>query len=329
MGEQRGETDEAERPAHLQPVVDAHVADDLDVDEATFEEVTDELADEITRNDVAVALATPGADDASDEVARLLDGCGLADHTWEELRRRVRQLADVRRYERAATADFTGITWDALAADLSAYALPVMMAWLRRGRIFAECKAKHREVSCPEYWGERLATHFDERQELAGDIVVGALALVVKLGRRGRGWSPDKKASLNTYFVGACVLVFPNLWRRWLKEQGSNRELLADAPHELVPPSCGGLDPFGGDPARIVASRDFVRATLDALSSSVRVVAEPYVLGGATHVEIAERLNITSAAVERRLGRERARQAKTSATENTVQSMGKRKGEPR
>ncbi|MEU4447690.1 hypothetical protein AB0K14_10255 [Actinosynnema sp. NPDC050801] len=224
-----------------------------------------------------------------------------------ELERLLRREADAELFARVRAAGFTGPEYDTLVADLVAYALRVLLPWLRRGRIFAECAAKGRRLEHETWHRARLATSDDDRRELAYETIAEALTLFRRLAVEGRGWTPAGGASLTTYFVGTCVQRFPNVWDRWRREQ------VPDIPTE---------DPVGrygttgrhldldADPARRVTSEDYVRKTLEAMPPKVRVVAEPLVLHDSTLVEIAKDLDTTPGAVEQRLRRYRARHVK-------------------
>ncbi|WP_170191968.1 sigma-70 family RNA polymerase sigma factor [Saccharothrix syringae] len=231
----------------------------------------------------------------------------------EALERAARHLADGRLYARIAAQGFTGFAYDALAFNLTAYALPVMLAWLRRGRIFAECAAKGRGLPYGDRGRERLARSRDDRLELAGETIAKALNLFRKLAVAGRGWSADGGTALTTYFVGTCVQVFPNVWRHWIKEQGWTEEqgadLLMDDLGTLMDTTDRHLDTHT-DPAEIAASRDVVRTALDAMPGPVREVAELLILHGWKLPEVAAYLGTSPGAVEQRLRRYRRQLAR-------------------
>lgn len=286
MGGERSEAREALRPAHLQPEVGGP-----------------------SRDADPVAPSVPGS--TGDPLRALLNDpeltvderAGLV----EALERAARHLVDAGLFAQCVKEGFTGLASDVLTADLVAYALPVMLAWLRRGRIFAECAAKGRPLRCGDRDRERLAGSRDDRLELAGETIAQALKLFRDLAVAGRGWSPAGGAALTTYFVGTCVQVYPNVWRDWLKEQSA--ELPVDDPGMLTGTTGHHLDTHT-DPAEIAASHDLVRAALDAMPDSVRDVAEPLILHGWTLPEVAAHLGTTAGAVEQRLRRYRRQQAK-------------------
>ncbi|GAB2975058.1 RNA polymerase sigma factor [Saccharothrix stipae] len=224
-----------------------------------------------------------------------------------ELERLLRREADAELFARVRAAGFTGPEYDILVADLVAYALRVLLPWLRRGRIFAECAARGRGLKHEPWHQARLATSDDDRRELAHETIAEALTLFRRLAVEGRGWTPAGGTALTTYFVGTCVQSFPNVWGRWWREQ------VPDIPSE---DPVGRYDTTGrhldldADPARIVTSEVFVDSVLERMPAKVRAVVEPLVRHDWTLVQIAEHLRTTPGAVEQRLRRYRAQNVK-------------------
>ncbi len=104
-----------------------------------------------------------------------------------------------------------------------------MLAWLRTGAIFAECRRKHRPIgTAPSTWTD------DDKHDLATDAVVQAILNFREIALVGGDWTPDGGASLKTYFIGACVLAFPTVYRRWKAgHQNDQRSRSAGASHDL------------------------------------------------------------------------------------------------
>jgi DNA-directed RNA polymerase specialized sigma24 family protein len=101
-------------------------------------------------------------------------------------------------------------SWDLLAHELAAYGLSVMRAWIRSGAIFTHVREAGWPVTRPP-----ASFTVEEIYDIAVDTVVSALRLIHKAVFEG-GWSPDHGASLTTYFSGACVRSFPNVYRRFM-----------------------------------------------------------------------------------------------------------------
>ena len=129
---------------------------------------------------------------------------------------------------------------------------------------------------------------------MAGEVVTVALAHfrddVLVPGK----WDPARGAPLTTFFVGQCLLRFPNIYRKWLQQ---------------VPRI--GADPFDvvahGRPSGQDVEDDVIRshaaeAALRAVRSEDARIALVLVGFGHTYPQIAQRLGKTEKAVERTIG---------------------------
>jgi DNA-directed RNA polymerase specialized sigma24 family protein len=58
----------------------------------------------------------------------------------------------------------------------------------------------------------------EEAEQLTEDVVANSILGFQKLLRKGR-WSPEGGASLATFFVGQCIICFPNQYRVWLRDR--------------------------------------------------------------------------------------------------------------
>lgn len=249
-----------------------------------------------------------------------LEGGGFDSEELAEARRAAASLAqrgkDLEIYNDLALAGFTGTAYEMFRADLAAYGFPVVRSWVRRGLMFKYCAERGRPVSATD--DERLylmgATDEarDDRQELAMETAARALkffhAHVLLKGR----WSYEGGATLKTYYVGACVYAFPNVYnreaaqrRRWKPVGGYGLDLALE---EL---RWRPLDPrVDDDPADIVADREIVLGELAGLPPGIRDALTPVVFGDAAFADVAEQLGITERAVEGRLYRYRAERAR-------------------
>ena len=105
---------------------------------------------------------------------------------------------------------YTGSAWRTFSSALVQYGLQVMRVWIANGRIFDQCKRKGRGIP-----GGLPPKGEDEILSLAGMVVTVALnAFRDEVLVPGR-WDPSRGASLRTFFIGQCVLRFPNEYRRW------------------------------------------------------------------------------------------------------------------
>jgi hypothetical protein len=193
---------------------------------------------------------------------------------------------DLALYYELAAAGFQGRAWQRFAEELARYGWAVIHAWLSSGEIFAQCSRRQRAVgTMPLYWTD------DDRFSLAQDTVVAGLRLFRAHGMVRHKWIADGGASLTTYFIGACVLAFPNVYRAWRKEYHDERAVgrteLIDDFHQ-VPAGDPG-------PATIAVNRSVLDS---ALAPPVAPGRRAVVLQelGCTRVEIGELLALADGA---------------------------------
>ena len=201
--------------------------------------------------------------------------------------------ADVELYKRLHEVECDGLEWKVTEHAYFHYGWAVMLAWLKSGLISAKCYEKSRMVRLPEYWSE-------EDQE---DVAAVAVADGTAMFRRAIVddlWDPSLGASLKSYFLGGCVLAFPNAMRGWQRYQrryqGAFLELVKQAEVHRQQTS----------PASVVeavaAVDELVRDESARNQAIMRLLAAGY-----EQVEIAEILRMTPGAVHARLSRLRGR----------------------
>jgi hypothetical protein len=66
----------------------------------------------------------------------------------------------------------------------------------------------------------------DEVAELANETVAKALAHFRRDVLMKGKWDHRRGATLRTYFIGQCLIRFPNIYRRWWAGENRNRGLL-------------------------------------------------------------------------------------------------------
>ena len=119
-----------------------------------------------------------------------------------------------------STDPFADQAFELLAVNLTAYGWGVLCAWLRSGMIFSKCAEQGRPVIPSD--GERavLYNEPDELHGLVNETLAEALVFLRAQAVSGEGkWDPTGDSLLTTYFVGACVLRFPTVYRRWSRLQ--------------------------------------------------------------------------------------------------------------
>jgi hypothetical protein len=205
-----------------------------------------------------------------------------------------RLTADRELVDRIMWEGYRGPAWERLRTALAEYGLVVLSGWIFSGRIFVECRRKGFGAV-----GRRRRVDREEASEMAGETV--ATTLVFFRDRvlvRGR-WDVTRGATLNTYFIGACIRHFPNVYSR-----SDGRELLRflvdddeeDPVGAFVDPS-----PFSRPDRRV----ELVSAVDAIPDSTVREVLL-YEAEGYTQDEAAHRMKVTRWSIEGRLRRYRA-----------------------
>ena len=116
-----------------------------------------------------------------------------------------RQLIDTIRAD-----NFEGLAYDYAATELAKYAIAVLTAWIVNGTIYAKCAEKARPVQR----SRGGPPSHRQAESLAGEVVAVALTRFVEKTLVPDNWDPSRGASLATYFVGQCILSFPNVYRQ-------------------------------------------------------------------------------------------------------------------
>lgn len=140
---------------------------------------------------------------------------GDRSETWEGLDESAALVDhDVRLLLALQAEGFDGTLWTELSNRLARYGLEVMKAWIHSGEIYKRAKLKQRAV---ERARPPLST--DEAIAVAMDTVAEGVELFKKKGLEQHDWNPAGGARLSTYFIGSCVLCFPNVHRGQLTQR--------------------------------------------------------------------------------------------------------------
>lgn len=219
--------------------------------------------------------------------------------TIEEIReadrakaRLARLGSDVQLYERLAEQNFTGVEYELFRAELAAYALPVLRSFIRRKMIYRMCQDAHRPASATDEVREHLAHDADDRLELALETIARGLRLFERYALRGGNWSPERGASLKTFFVGACVRSFSAAFRRWAIEHNHADALALSSEDEE------DHSRAADDPAAYVVGLVRVKDHLDRMKPAARGPAARVALFGETFEEAGQPHDLSARAVE-------------------------------
>lgn len=241
------------------------------------------------------------------------------DHNDDDHERVERLAADQLVYEALKLAGFQGPDWDRFADTLARYGFPIVRAWVLTMRIFHECAKKGVKGARSAGRGGRPFTD-DDADQLADDTVTAAIiAFRDKVLVPGH-WSASGGASLRSFFFRQCLFAFPNVYRRWQRENRIRPEvpLYVDGDDGLTDLFIEPADPSlaGGDPAGAVAAHDEV---LQALREVVRNDRDRAMVvlraAGYADAEIADLLDETLGTVEGVFYRLRRRQRSHQMTQ--------------
>ncbi len=184
-----------------------------------------------------------------------------------------------------------------LERELIRYAVPALCQLLRDGRIISMCAKLGRPLGDSMAWLEFTDA---DRDEFARDMVADAMPVFTKAVFVIRKWSTvrtdedGQAASLKTYFLNACALQFPALYRKWLRHRraqpaGLQPDLYATAPVR--------------DPSGAVDLHDEAVQLLKLIRDSKIRKMLGFRAIGYTAAEAAQRAGLTEKAAESKLGR--------------------------
>ena len=204
-----------------------------------------------------------------------------------------RLAADVDLLTEVMFEGFQGPAWDKMAERLVAYGLVVMKSWLRRGVIFDRCAAKGWRIRNAQPGG--IADE-DDVAGLAHETVWKAvLAYRDNVLIPGR-WDPRKGANLTTYFIGQCMIQFPNVYKRWWRE----RKYQEVPDQETVEQLGRTNEPMG--PVAALLNRSRLRKALKHTDGTDREILG-YYAAGYTYEEIAELTGVKVGTIKSRIHR--------------------------
>lgn len=250
------------------------------------------------RQDPPSAADGAGHCEGRDHLLEMADLVGLVEADLapevpqDELNARSRLAADQLLVDAVLQQGLDGSRHQMLNTMLISYAVPVLKHLLQTGEIVAKCAKLGR-------WRDDsdglLELTEGDRDELAQEMVADALPVFTTAVFVDRRWSPERGASLKTYFVNACALQFPTLYRRWWRHRRSVRPmgLLLD------PDRLGGA----ADPAVQVAIADEAHRLLHEIEDEQMREVVLWRSFGYSASKAAEKAGLSSKAAEGRMAR--------------------------
>ncbi len=201
-----------------------------------------------------------------------------------------RLAADTELAQALMWAQYEGPAWRKFREVLARYGVAVIQKWILSGRIFRECARKG-------FGGiRRRRPHDDEALGMAGETVARAMVFFREKVLIPGAWDPTRGASLRTYFIGACVLHFPNVYDLLQGDEHPEHILVNDRDvGEQVGAVQGSVAGF--QPDKYIEALQAFDALPDATTRRMVLCRA----AGHTDREVAELLGTTTKAVEMRL----------------------------
>jgi hypothetical protein len=97
---------------------------------------------------------------------------------------------------------------------------------IRCGLIFGKCR--ERGLGGLEEPPPGAMTRPDVVEELANQTVAKSLHYFRENVLMRGQWNPNRGASIKSYFIGQCLIRFPNIYRAWLRTEASTNVMLVD-----------------------------------------------------------------------------------------------------
>jgi hypothetical protein len=214
------------------------------------------------------------------------------------------RLADLALLEELAASKFRGVAFDMFVIELAAYGIATLMVLMRTRQIVRQCLLRGRPLvgGLPSQWSR------DDRLEIASETTAIGLRYFTEEVLEPMRWDPHRGASVKTFFVGSCILQFPNVYNRWRtqEQRWSAVEVIEPGTEEAAQPgprNSGWSDPTAETAIREVLTREILR---DIEDPQTRTAAE-MVRRGYRLAEIGAVLGMSADAVGARLYRLRKR----------------------
>lgn len=216
-----------------------------------------------------------------------------------------RRLEDKSLVDELTAAGFTGLLFEITHNELASYGITVMMAWMRTGEITSQCKAIGRPV--PFSAAAVRERSRDERLEVALEATAKGLKFFIDDILKQGKWDHMRGATLKTFFIGSCLLQFPNVYDRWNREQ-DRWDHTHDQDANVDDADALRRDARWSNPTCDEAlRRHAAQQALDGVTDPrTRKAAELYAQGY-SFAEAGARVGLSAAAVEGRLYRLRKR----------------------
>lgn len=212
-------------------------------------------------------------------------------------------------YHLLSDEEFAEHAFEVLAVALVGYAYRVLYGWMGSGFIYRQCAQQGWPVWPTDAERSCLYSQPDEVHDIINETLGEALVQLRRHAISGENkWDPAGGSALSSYFVGACVQRFPNVYRRW------SREFRRRPPTESYSVDDRSVAQLksADDVEQLIVSATQTREMLTTMPPNVRAIVELR-MAGHGYAEIARRTGAGSArAVEGVLHRYRTQQQRSN-----------------
>jgi hypothetical protein len=208
-----------------------------------------------------------------------------------------RMAADVELVTDMALEGYDGPVWRQFANELAKYGVAVFRSWIATGSIYRHCADKGWPV-------KRLSRSFDEDEVegLADETVTEALHHFRGGVLMKHKWDSRRGATLRTYFIGQCLIRFPNVYNAFRRDVIRYEHEPTDELEPLI-----RLSDLSPAPERHVVPHVISVNALESVKSPKVRKVMLMTAEGWMQADIATELGTTEKAVERMLANERDR----------------------
>jgi hypothetical protein len=209
----------------------------------------------------------------------------------------IRREQDQELIAKLAKSNFEGPAQEQFEAELAAYGYPIMMAWTRTGEIVRKTARNGRPIVIP---GSGLGWTREDRSELSSETVARAVDFFREKVLRAGAWDSTRGATIKTYFVGACLFQFPNIYQLWQGERRRWDSLPVVRIDDLDMPELLHQVPSTDDTENRVIARDQLQQVMSELRDKypdLHQIVEMW-LDGYTDAQAAGLLGVTPRTVE-------------------------------
>ncbi|MFG2306693.1 hypothetical protein [Actinacidiphila glaucinigra] len=204
--------------------------------------------------------------------------------------------ADQELYALLQRDGFLGTRMRELENDLWLYGWRCLRAWMREGTIVERCAERNIRFSVRYTEVEAMQRRGDLRDGLAVDTLAPAVEYFTRTVLTEGRWD-QHRATMRTYFIGACLVSFRDAFKAWSK---GHRRRLAEYSTAVLHVD----QPFREAGAEeVFLRRDTLRRILSGANLETTAICSLILERGANQKEIGDALGMTSRAVEGQMRR--------------------------